>query len=257
MNFGFGIKDLIDIILVALLMYQCYRLVKGTGATNIFVGIIVFVVMWFVVTHLFHMELLGAIFDGVFNVGAIALIVIFQAEIRRSFARLGSSKSWRIWTKLLSKMRAKKGTESISFPIMKIVLACRNLARTKTGALIIVGRQADLSEFIDTGETINAELNTRLIENVFFKNSPLHDGAMIVVDNRIVAVSAILPVSRNPEIPRHLGLRHRAALGVSERIDAVAIIVSEETGTISVAVDGEFMLNITPEQLERLLAEKL
>lgn len=257
MSFAFGIKDLVDILLVAFLMYQCYKLVRGTGATNIFIGIIVFIVVWFLVTHIFHMELLGAIFDSVFSVGAIVLIVIFQNEIRRFFSQLGSSKNWRLWGRLTKIFRSNKGEDQITVPVIKIVLACRNMARVKTGALIVIGRKANLSEFIDTGEHINAEVNTRLIENIFFKNSPLHDGAMIIVENRIVAAGAILPVSRNPDIPRYLGLRHRSALGITEKTDALCIIVSEETGTISMAVDGEFILNVTAEQLERLLTDKL
>ena len=252
-----NIKDIIDIFLVAVLFYQAYRLMRGTGATNIFIGIMVFVVTWFLVTRIFQMQLLGALFDAVFNVGAIALIVIFQNEIRNFFSRIGS-RQWRFLNWLNRIFRIKKlNEEDLTFPAIKIVMACRHMSHSKTGALIIISRHVGLGEYIETGDRIDAEINTRLIENIFFKNSPLHDGALIITDNRLTAAGAILPVSRNPEIPRHLGLRHRAALGISEHTDAIAIIVSEETGTISVAMDGQYKLNLTPEQLENLLAENI
>lgn len=256
MGYAIGLKDIIDIFLVAVLFYQIYRLVKGTSVSNIFIGLILFLVVWFVVKY-FDMTLLSMIFDAVVNVGAIALIVIFQTEIRNFFARLGSS-NWAFmqWLRRVFKPK-KRQVEESAFPIMKMVLACRNMAKTKTGALIVIGRKTRLNEYIETGDLVNADINTRLIENVFFKNSPLHDGAMIVTDNRITAAGCILPVSRNPEIPRHLGLRHRSALGISENTDAITIIVSEETGTISLAINSSYQLNVTPEELERVLAEKL
>mgnify|MGYP003293223095 CR=1 FL=1 len=256
MGYAIGLKDIIDIFLVAVVFYQIYRLVKGTGVSNIFLGLILFLLVWCVVKY-FDMTLLSMIFDAVINVGAIALIVIFQNEIRNFFARLGSN-NWAFmhWLRRVFKPK-KKGQKEMEFPIMKMVLACRNMAKTKTGALIVIGRKMSLKDYINTGDIVNADINTRLIENIFFKNSPLHDGAMIVTDNRITAAGCILPVSRNPEIPRHLGLRHRSALGIAENSDAITIIVSEETGTISLAIDGAYMLNVTPEELERVLAEKL
>lgn len=256
MGYAIVLKDIIDIFLVAVLFYQIYRLVRGTGVSNIFIGLILFVLVWFVVKF-FDMTLLSMIFDAVINVGAIALIIIFQSEIRNFFAKLGSS-NWTmmLWLKRIFRNK-KKDDGKTDFPIMKMVLACRNMAKTKTGALIVIGRRMSLHDYINTGDLVNADINTRLIENIFFKNSPLHDGAMIVTDNRITAAGCILPVSRNPEIPRHLGLRHRSALGIAEATDAITIIVSEETGTISLAIDGAYMLNVTPEELERVLAEKL
>ncbi len=258
MELTFGIKDVIDIVLVALLMFGVYKLMKNMGAGNIFMGILAFVLVWFLVTHVFKMELLGAILNRVVAVGAIGLIVIFQSEIRRFFSRIGSHTNWRSmqWLKKMFRNSQKESKKS-EFPIMRLVIACRDMARAKTGALIVIQRSDSLQQYIESGDAINADVNTRLIENIFFKNSPLHDGAMIVANGRIKAAGAILPVSQNPDVPKYLGLRHRSALGISERTDALVIVVSEETGTISLARDGKFSLNITAEQLEHILSTEL
>ena len=250
-----GIKDIIDIILVAFVLYETYKLMKGTGASNIFVGLLAFVLFWFLISRVFKLQLMGAILDRVISVGAIALIVIFQNEIRRFFSRIGSRQNWTFFKKIQHFFKSPNGkNKENTFPIMKVVLACRNMARTKTGALIVIARNSNLREYIESGDVIDADINTRLIENIFFKNSPLHDGAMIISDERITSAGSILPVSQNPDIPRHLGLRHRSALGITERTDALAIVVSEETGTISIAMDDTIDINVTAEQLERILA---
>ena len=256
MPFAFGIKDIIDILLVAILLYQVYRLMKNTGAINIFLGVMVFVFLWFLIVKVLDLGLTGAILNQIISVGAIALVVLFQNEIRKFLLKLGSRQNWKFYKNIAKviKSDAHKDEKSL-FPEMKLVLACRNMSRTKTGALIVIGRENSLGEYIESGEQIKADINTRLIENIFFKNSPLHDGAMIIVGNKIVAAGAILPVSKNPNIPRHLGLRHRAAMGISEKSDALVIIVSEETGTISMAIDGAYRLNLTAEDLERNLTE--
>lgn len=257
MELAFGVKDIVDIVLVAILLYQAFKLMKDTGAANIFLGIMAFVVFWFLVTHVFKMELLGAILNRVIGVSAIGLIVIFQNEIRRFFSRIGSRKNWKFILRLQKLFKIKSKEQEITFPIMRVVLACRNLSRTKTGALLVIQRQDSLQQYVESGDVINADINTRLIENIFFKNSPLHDGAMIIDYQHIVAAGAILPVSQNTDIPKFLGLRHRAALGISERTDAIVIIVSEETGTISLAIGAKLTLNVTAEQLERLLSTEL
>lgn len=257
MDINFGIKDIIDIILVAILLYQSYRLMKGTGAGNIFVGVITFIIFWFLVTRIFQMELLGAILNSLISVGAIALVIIFQNEIRRFFSRIGSHKNWRIAHYFEGLFKLKKNEGQNTFPIMKVVIACRNMSRTKTGALIIIARNASLNEYISSGELLDAKINTRLIENIFYKNTPLHDGAMIIADEKIASAAAILPVSQSTELPKRLGLRHRAALGVSERTDAIAIIISEETGNIAMAIGGKLHLNLTAEQLERTLSAEI
>jgi uncharacterized protein (TIGR00159 family) len=254
---AFQIKDIIDIVFVAIVMYQCYVWTRGTGAKNIFIGLIVFIVMWFLVTRIFKMELLGAIFDGIFNVGVFALIVIFQVEIRRFFSHIGSKNGWKHFLMMLEKLRIIKSTNDSILPINNIASACKNMAKRNVGALIVIAKSANLQEYIDTGEIINAEINTRLIENIFFKNSPLHDGAVIIANSKICAAGSILPISRSPEIPKELGLRHRAALGISERTDALIIIVSEETGNISIAINCSYILKINPENLEHIIAENL
>lgn len=257
MPFVFGIKDIIDILLVAILLYQVYRLMRNTGAINIFLGVMVIVITWFLIVKVFKLGLTGAIFNQIISVGAIALVVLFQNEIRKFLLKLGTRKNWKFYRSIARLVRGHAKEGKMAFPVMKLVLACRNMSRTKTGALIVIGRDNSLQEYIESGEQIRANINTRLLENIFFKNSPLHDGAMIIVDNMIVAAGAILPVSKNPSIPRHLGLRHRAAMGISEKSDAIVIIVSEETGTISMAIDGAYKLNLTAEDLERNLTELL
>jgi uncharacterized protein (TIGR00159 family) len=257
MEFTFRWIDVVDVLLVAFLMYKCYVWTRGTSAKSIFFGLITFLLIWFLTTRIFEMKLLGSIFNGFFNVGGIALIVIFQAEIRRFFVRIGSRNNWKKFAGILEKLHITKPNEELSIPVKKIADACINMSKDKIGALIVIAKTANLEDYIDTGEIINAEINTRLIENIFFKNSPLHDGALIIAENKIVAVGAILPISRNPDIPKNLGLRHRAALGVSERTDAITIIVSEETGNISIAANASYILDIKADELENVIIEKL
>ena len=145
----------------------------------------------------------------------------------------------------------------MSLPIETIADACRNMMKEKVGALIVIAKNNNLQEYIDTGEVINARINTRLLENLFFKNSPLHDGAVIIADNKIVSAGSILPLSRSHEIPKHLGLRHRAAIGISERTDSIVIVLSEETGALSVVYEGEITQQIPPSSIERVVADKL
>jgi uncharacterized protein (TIGR00159 family) len=250
MIFSLGIKDIIDILLVAFLLYQTYRMLKGTNAINIFLGILSFVIVWFVVAYVLKMELLGAIMDKIISVGTIALIILFQNEIRKFFLLIGRRRNWTFFD-IFSRSRGKNEIEDYS--IMQIVIACRNMSRKKCGALIVIEKNTDLSDFIQSGEQIRANINSRLIENLFFKNSPLHDGAMIVSEKKIMSVGCILPVSQNQTISKRLGLRHRAALGITERTDATAVIVSEETGRIAIAQNGDLIVNVSEEQLERLL----
>ena len=258
MGFEIGIKDIIDIFLVAILLYQSFRLLKKSGAVNVFIGILTFLVIWFLVSYVFRMELLGSIFDRVVSVGTFALIVLFQEEIRRFFSRLGATRH----KSAMSFMRkffsnAKTDKHITDYRLAQLVLACRNMARNKTGALIVITRNSDLDLFVQSGEKINANISSRLIETIFFKNSPLHDGAMIISDKRIRATSCIIPISRNQDIPKRLGLRHRAALGITENSDAIAVVVSEETGQISWAINGNLVANVKPEQLEHFLSEEL
>ena len=228
----YSIKDLIDILLVAYLLYQTYRLMKDSGSINIFIGILVFIGFWLIVSQVLEMRLLGSIFDKLVSGGVLALIVLFQDDIRKFLVTVGSHKRWGNIFRFLNPSKQDKNEKA---DIMPIVMACMSMSKGKTGALIVIEKGIPLNEIIRTGETINADVNQRLIENIFFKNSPLHDGAMVISHKRIVAAGCILPVSHDLNIPKELGLRHRAAMGVSQETDALAIIVSEETGGISVA----------------------
>jgi uncharacterized protein (TIGR00159 family) len=251
MFLSFGIKDAIDILLVALLMYQIYKLMKSSGTLTIFSGVISIIVVWILVSQVLDMRLIGGILDKVISVGFIVLVILFQDEIRRFLVALGSNKGWRF---LYGLFRDRRETSKEKF-IAPVVLACMNMARKKIGALIVIQQEIDLSPYIQTGEMFRAEVNARLIENLFFKNSPLHDGALIIADNEIKAAGCILPVAHNVAIPKELGLRHRSGLGMSIETDALVIIVSEERGSISLAQNGKFRLDVTAEDLQQILSD--
>ena len=251
MFFDISIIDVVDVLLVAALLYYFYRLMKESGSLNIFSGILVFVLLWVFVSRVLEMKLLGSIFDQMMSVGVLAFIVIFQDEIRRFFKSLGSHRYFRRVSEFFSN-RGK--VDDVASDYLPIVMACMSLAQQKTGALIVIERNESLAEYARTGETINADINQRLIETIFFKNTPLHDGAMLIQNGRISAVACILPVSHDLNIPKKLGLRHRSAKGVSEVTDAIAIVVSEETGGISVAEGGKIKVGLTAQQLEGILA---
>ena len=232
---SFGFKDVIDILLVAIILYETYRLLRKTGAANLFWGILAFLLVWFLVSFVFQLDLTGALFDRIISVGAIALIIIFQEEIRMFFYRVGSRfSSWKIFRP--STLDHEAGSRQ---QILEIIQACRHMASTKTGALIVIAGGGSLKEIVDTGERLDALVSARLIENRFFKTTPLQDGARILRDGKRLAAACILPVSKNQDIPLHYGLRHRAALGLTEKSDATCIVVSEETGLISVAQAGK------------------
>lgn len=247
--------DIIDIVLVAILLFELYNLLKGTVAINIFFGIVAFYFLWKLVNAL-QMKLLSEIFGAFISVGFIALIVVFQPEIRKFLLMLGNpgfiNKKrnrfffWRI------NMNPK---EVLDFD--KVILACRNMSESRTGALIVIAKISGLEQYVETGEKIDASMSEVLIETVFFKNNPLHDGALIIQNNRIVAARCILPVSGSQRIPGHYGLRHRAAVGLTEISDAVAIIVSEENGEISYSRNGNLQSAVKPNQLKIYLTEDL
>lgn len=231
--FDFGFKDVIDILLVACILYETYRLLRRSGAANLFWGILAFIVVWFLVSFVFQLDLTGALFDRIISVGAIAIIVIFQEEIRTFFNRIGARFS------SFQFLRRNSDVDVSRQQVLEVINACRHMASTKTGALIVLAGEIDLKEYSDTGERLNATVSARLIENIFFKNTPLHDGALIIRNGKLEAAACILPVSHNQTIPKHYGLRHRSALGLAEKTDATCIVVSEETGHISVAREGQ------------------
>ena len=254
----FGIKDIIDIVLVALMLYYIYRLMRESRSANAFKGIMVFIVVWLFVSQVLEMRLLGTILDKLVGVGLLALIVIFQEEIRKFLFNLGGHQRMQALKRFFTSSKQKdKESKEVKQMIMPLVMASINMSRQKVGALMVFERSATLDDIVATGDKIDANINQRLIENIFFKNSPLHDGAMIISDKRIKAAGCILPVSHDLSIPKELGLRHRAAMGISEETDAVAIVVSEETGSISVAIKGRFRLHLSAEELESILTTEL
>jgi uncharacterized protein (TIGR00159 family) len=234
--------DFVDIVVVAILMYQFYRLVRGTVAINIIIGLFGFLILWLVIKSL-KMDLSAGILDNLVNVGGLALIIVFQQEIRRFFLRFGTK----------YKLFHNDAGQKISHYIEPLVRACESMSKTNTGAIIVIGRQALMQDYIETGDLLNADVTQRLVESLFFKNSPLHDGAIIIVNSKIVAAGCILPVSQTGDLPKSLGLRHRAAFGLTEHTDAVVIVVSEESGEISYFHKGQFRPNLKPIELEIML----
>ncbi|MFN5317734.1 MAG: diadenylate cyclase CdaA [Bacteroidia bacterium] len=242
-----GWLDVLDIVIVAVLLYQLYQLVRNTAAINIFFGILLFYLLWLFVKAL-NMQLLATILGQFIGVGAVALIVVFQQEIRRFLLMMGSRGIFD---------RENFGSFSTgrlgSLNIEVLVSACQKMALKKYGALIVVGRNSDLRYYLNTGERVDAELTANLLESIFFKNNPLHDGAVIISDNRIKAAKCILPLTDNSVLPFQLGLRHRAAVGITEQTDAIALVISEQSGEISIARDGTLQTNVSPKQLLEIL----
>ncbi len=232
------ITDILDVVLLAALIYQLYKLVKGTAAIRIFFTIVAFYFLW-VMTRALNMELMSNVLGQVLGVGVLAIFIVFQPEIRRFLLHLStryfSTNGWQgvIWRTIF---RLKKS--HIALDIDALVKACRNMSTRNTGALILITRESSLELYAETGDIIDAQLSNRLLENIFFKNSPLHDGALIIENNRIKAARCTLPITENQDLPASYGMRHRAAIGASEHTDALLIIVSEETGNISMAEHG-------------------
>ncbi|MDR2384094.1 MAG: diadenylate cyclase CdaA [Tannerella sp.] len=249
---SFGIKDIIDILLVALFMYHTYKLMSNSGTLAVFNGVISVIVVWIIVSQVLGMRLLGAILDKFISFGFIVLVILFQDDIRRFLVTLGTNRGWNYFYNIFRRKKDDSGKQKYVVPV---VLACMNMAKKKVGALIVIQRNIDLTPYIQTGEIFKADVNARLIENIFFKNSPLHDGAMIIVNNEIKAAACILPVAHNAVVPKELGLRHRSGLGMASETDAMVIIVSEERGTITVAHNGRLSIDITAEELQRILSE--
>ena len=243
----FTFIDFIDIILVAAIMFWIYRATRGTNAPYIISGIIMIYLMWVVVRTL-NMELLSNILGQFVSVGVIALIIVFQPEIRRFLQMIGMRQKR---FNFIARIFNRNDNTSVTI-IAPIVQACREMSAHKTGALIVIGRQSDLRLITEGGIAIDAKISTPLLENIFFKNAPLHDGAVVIEGDRIVAAKCILPVTQS-DVPKSYGTRHRAAIGMSEISDAIILVVSEETGGISIAHGGTIHRDIAPEQLANLL----
>lgn len=252
---NFSLVDIIDVVLVALLLYYVYKLVRGTVAINIFIGIVIIYIIW-KITQALQMQLLSNILGGFISVGMFALIVVFQQEIRKFLLMIGST-NFVAKRKFLSQLKFLK-TEGLSnTDIETIIAACTKMASTRTGALIVLERNNNLDFLINTGDEMNITVTQPIIESIFFKNSPLHDGAIIIENNIVKATRVILPVNNEKVIPQRFGLRHRAAVGITERTDAIAIAVSEETGQISCFKNGAFLPFEDTDDLIALIKEDL
>ena len=251
----FNFLDILDIVLVAVLLYYIYQLIRGTVAINIFIGIAIVYLIW-KLTLALQMELLSDILGKFLGGGFIALIIVFQQEIRRFLLMVGST-NFASKKGVLKRLKFLKSDEITTTDVESIVLACSAMSKTKTGALIVLERNNNLDLIKQTGDEMHAEVNKPLLASIFYKNSPLHDGAIIIEDNVITATRVILPLEKDITIPARFGLRHRAAIGVTMRYDALALVVSEETGQISYIKNGEFILFDDNEHLIETIKDDL
>ncbi len=249
------ILDILDIVFVALLLYYVYKLVRGTAAVNIFIGIVVIYLAW-LLTQLLQMELLSSVLGEFIGVGVFALIVVFQQEIRKFLLMIGST-NFTQKGRFFRSFKFNRDDFDSKIDIDAIIDACDSMGKSYTGALMVIQKNNKLDFVKNTGDKMKIELNQPIIESIFFKNSPLHDGAMIIEENKITATRVILPVSNDRSIPLRFGLRHRAAVGITEKTDALALIVSEETGQTSYVKDGQFVMFETSAELKEKLKEDL
>ncbi len=247
--------DILDILLVAILLYQLYRLIKGTVAFNIVIGLFSMYLLWLVVRAL-NMNLLGSILGQFIGVGVLALIVVFHPEIRKFLVFIGTNYNVNRLLSIDKLFGTHKGRNINNEQIETLVDACVSMSKSKTGAIIVIAQMSELNEQINSGERIDAKISSSLIRTIFFKNSPLHDGAVIIKANEIAAAGCILPLTQR-DIDKSLGLRHRAAIGITENTDAISIIVSEERGSISFVKEGEIKRRVSREVLTALLEENI
>ena len=251
---SFGWIDLLDIVLVAVLLYQLYRLVQGTVAMNIFVGILAIYFVWKIVEAL-KMDVLSEILGKFIDVGIIALLIVFQPELRRFLLLIGTPEILERFSFGIKFFKSKK--KILSSDLLSIVKACKEMSETRTGALIILAAGNDLNFYIKTGEQLDAKVSANTLESIFYKNSPLHDGAVIISNGKIRAARCVLPITEREDFPAHLGMRHRAAAGITETSDAIAIIVSEQTGEISLGKGGHLENGIGAEKLKQRIEKEM
>lgn len=250
-----GIKDIIDILAVASLIYYIYRKSRENGSDVIFQGIISVIVLWVVVSQVFRMRMMGALLDQVFSASIIIIVVLFQNGIREALIRMGSRRQWSSMLRFFGReeLLHKDDTKWVD----GVVMACQQMAEQKVGALIVVERVDKVEPLLYTpGLVIDAVVSSRLIEQIFYKNSPLHDGAMLIRNGRIAQAAANLPLSKNRRLPAELGTRHRSAVGISEECDCLVVVVSEETGGISVCQNGRITRDVTLAKLQKRLLDQ-
>ena len=252
MPFHITTLDIIDIVLVAFIMYQIYRLIRGTAAFSIFLGIFFVYLFWLLVKAL-NMELITALLGQVMGVGVIALIIVFQQELRRFLLAIGNKYVFRRRFSIGRFFFPVKENQRSPREAEEIVRACESMALKRTGALIVIGRKSSLDLFTEAGEILKARISSQLLETIFFKNTPLHDGAVLIEGDTILAARCPLPITDQVSLPPHFGMRHRAAVGMSEHSDALIVVVSEESGYITVVNNGTIRENITPNELRNIL----
>lgn len=246
--------DFVDIGLVSILLYQVYKLIRGSIAVNIFLGILALYLIYLIVKAS-EMELLATILGQFMGVGVLAMIILFQPEIRKFLLVIGRGTEFRDnFFKSISNWRNEYHDE---FDIHQVIEAAKNLKATKTGALIVFSRDTELKFYIETGEPLDAEVNKRLLLSIFHKTSPLHDGAVIIHRGRIKAARCVLPVSENDNLPPHYGLRHRSAIGMSESTDTLVMAISEETGRLILARNGKYLRGLKLKQVEQKILDYL
>jgi uncharacterized protein (TIGR00159 family) len=252
MPFHITILDIIDIFLVAIILFQIFRIIRGTAAFTIFIAIFFIYLFWLLVKAL-NMELISALLGQVIGVGVLALIIVFQQEVRRFLLIIGnryitghSFSLGRFFSSVKDETGSPKEAE-------EIVRACESMSARKAGALIVIGRRSSLDLFSEGGEIVKARISAELLETIFFKNTPLHDGAVLIEGGTILAARCPLPITEQVALPTHYGMRHRAAIGMSEHSDALVVVVSEESGNISVVDAGVIRENITPNELRNIL----
>jgi diadenylate cyclase len=257
MPFHITLLDIVDILLVAIILFQLYRLIRGTAAFSIFIAIFFIYMFWLIVKAL-NMELISALLGQVIGVGVIALIIVFQQEVRRFLLIIGNryistsrfSLNWFFSSMASDEGSARKAEE--------IVRACESMASRRTGALIVIARKSSLDIYSQGGEILKAQISAQLLETIFFRNTPLHDGAVLIERGIILAARCPLPITDQIALPTRFGMRHRAAIGMAEHTDACIVVVSEESGFITVVNSGEIKENLTPNELRNiLLVEKI
>ncbi|MCR4680012.1 MAG: diadenylate cyclase CdaA [Bacteroidales bacterium] len=250
---NFRIVDILDILIVAVLLYELYKLTKGTAAVKLFWLVAIFYIVWKVIAY-FQFTILSELMGELINVGILAIIILFAPEIRKFLLYIGDGRLLRFFS---DKFGKQEKSSAYSEEVEAVCDACRHMSKSMTGALIVFARKTPLDEFLNSGKTIDALPTAELLENIFFKNSPLHDGAVIIKDHRVAAARCILPVSKSTNLPQGTGLRHRSALGSTELTDALAVVVSEQTGTISLCKNGQIVRELTASGLRQLLLENL
>ncbi len=253
---NFTISDALDITIIAFLIYSVIKFIRETRAAQLVKGLVLLVIVWFLSFQL-NLKMVNILLNNFFQFTVLAVFVLFQPEVRRALEQLGRAKIGKYWSNLSPSYSNEEMYNKLEKDIKKISRACDRFSKNKIGALIVFERNTKLGEIIDTGTILDANISIQLLANIFYNKAPLHDGAIIIRNNLIHAAGCILPLTRNDSLSVELGTRHRAAVGISEISDAIVVVVSEETGTISIIKNGIITRNFTQEGLQKTLLESL